>query len=117
AASGHRARRPSLPRDRAAGCEVPPSRRSCVLRDMLGGNAASGRHTHDTSNTKTQILTFIPNPLSRKNKKPAEGGLDSSGPITGSARRDWQPRMDSNHRMPESESGALPLGDGASMKR
>src|SRR5688572_28290383 len=25
----------------------------------------------------------------------------------------WQPRMDSNHRMPESESGALPLGDGA----
>src|SRR6185437_963938 len=29
----------------------------------------------------------------------------------------WQPRMDSNHRMPESESGALPLGDGASMKR
>src|SRR5687768_4820492 len=24
----------------------------------------------------------------------------------------WQPRMDSNHRMPESESGALPLGDG-----
>src|SRR6185437_963937 len=91
AASGHRARRPSLPRDRAAGCEVPPSRRSCVLRDMLGGNAASGRHTHDTSNTKTQILTFIPNPLSRKNKKPAEGGLDSSGPITGSARRVGSP--------------------------
>src|SRR5690606_5681208 len=27
--------------------------------------------------------------------------------------RSWQPRMDSNHRMPESESGALPLGDGA----
>src|SRR5690606_25951424 len=27
--------------------------------------------------------------------------------------RIWQPRMDSNHRMPESESGALPLGDGA----
>ncbi len=25
----------------------------------------------------------------------------------------WLPRMDSNHRMPESESGALPLGDGA----
>ena len=26
---------------------------------------------------------------------------------------DWQPRKDSNLRMPESESGALPLGDGA----
>ncbi|VXA94062.1 conserved hypothetical protein [Luteimonas sp. 9C] len=25
----------------------------------------------------------------------------------------WQPRKDSNLRMPESESGALPLGDGA----
>src|SRR3546814_6824549 len=25
----------------------------------------------------------------------------------------WQPRKDSNRRMPESESGALPLGDGA----
>ncbi len=24
--------------------------------------------------------------------------------------RVWQPVMDSNHRMPESESGALPLG-------
>ena len=29
---------------------------------------------------------------------------------------EWQPRMDSNHRMPESESGALPLGDGAIRK-
>ena len=30
---------------------------------------------------------------------------------------DWQPRKDSNLRMPESESGALPLGDGAVGRR
>src|SRR5690606_17403558 len=34
-------------------------------------------------------------------------------PPRGRVFRVWQPRMDSNHRMPESESGALPLGDGA----
>src|SRR5690606_3873736 len=34
-------------------------------------------------------------------------------PCGGSFVWNWQPRMDSNHRMPESESGALPLGDGA----
>src|SRR5690606_39971335 len=43
------------------------------------------------------------------------GGLrpTKNPPCGGSFVWNWQPRMDSNHRMPESESGALPLGDGA----
>lgn len=53
-----------------------------------------------------------------KTTKPA-GGRACRMPRPGVRRNvrneslNWQPRMDSNHRMPESESGALPLGDGA----
>src|SRR5688572_8544851 len=47
-----------------------------------------------------------------KQKTRRWAGSSWSGPAPGVGRC-WQPRMDSNHRMPESESGALPLGDGA----
>lgn len=48
----------------------------------------------------------------RATKNPPLGGFPVR-PEHGMSRWNWQPRMDSNHRMPESESGALPLGDGA----
>src|SRR5690606_8603131 len=47
-------------------------------------------------------------------KRPTDGGsFRAANTASGIRVLDWQPRMDSNHRMPESESGALPLGDGA----
>src|SRR5688500_13051774 len=55
------------------------------------------------------IFASRPEVSATENEKPADGGLSWCLDLRGI----WQPRMDSNHRMPESESGALPLGDGA----
>src|SRR5687768_18470714 len=55
------------------------------------------------------IFASRPEVSATENEKPADGGLSWCLDL----REIWQPRMDSNHRMPESESGALPLGDGA----
>src|SRR5690606_737315 len=64
-----------------------------------------------------------------RTKNPATGGVDCcaaeylrhicrGATVAGGTAPawNWQPRMDSNHRMPESESGALPLGDGAMVR-
>src|SRR5690606_26159375 len=45
-------------------------------------------------------------------KRPARRRVSRNADAAAS-RLMWQPRKDSNLRMPESESGALPLGDGA----
>ena len=45
--------------------------------------------------------------------QPARRGAKKKTDLSIGLFRIWLPRMDSNHRMPESESGALPLGDGA----
>src|SRR5687768_5210794 len=58
---------------------------------------------------KCVIFASRPEVSATENEKPADGGLSWCLDLRGI----WQPRMDSNHRMPESESGALPLGDGA----
>src|SRR3546814_5589832 len=70
--------------------------------DSLRGSGCRGRH----------------GPACLKRASPLEAGLRfPAWPMLPADRGRtgwiWQPRKDSNLRMPESESGALPLGDGA----
>src|SRR6185312_7114535 len=88
-----------------------------VLRDLIWGECRQwATHARYVQHEDTNFDIHPKTGIARKQKARQRRAF-CLGRSPKSGRRDWQPRMDSNHRMPESESGALPLGDGASMRK